>query len=110
MDDVFETRGVTSSEIDSESLLSDSMWEGRCSVVVESRRSVNDRTDGTDEERSVKDRAEAVERVLLCFGRGTVTLSVASSKASCISSESEMYNVTNDDSAGRSPRDPNYLH
>ena len=82
----FDVRGVSSSDIVSESRLPGRMLEGRRStgVVEESRRSVNDRTDADEEGRSVKDRAEAFDLVRVCLSGGLITVSGASSNVSYI--------------------------
>ena len=62
---MFETLGVACSDIDSDGRLSDCIFVGRRSTGVEedSWRSVNDRADDvTEEERSVRDLADAFER------------------------------------------------
>lgn len=80
----FDTLGVASSDLASDSRLSDGMCEGRRSigVVDESRRLVSERTEATEDERSVNDRADAFERDLACFKRLGRTVSGASSNVS----------------------------
>ena len=82
----FDVRGVSSSDIESESRLSDNMLEGRRStgVVEESRRSVNGRADADEEGRSVKDRADAFDLDRVCLSGGLVIVSGASSNVSYI--------------------------
>lgn len=84
---ILDTRGVVLSD-EEERRRSDDRFEGRRFTEVEddeSRRSVNDRTEVAADERSVNDRAEAFDLVLLCWGRGRGTISVASSKVSYLS-------------------------
>ena len=64
---ILDTRGVAFKDED-ERRRSDDRFEGRWLTEVEdveSRRSVNDRTEVAADDRSVKDRAEALDRVLL---------------------------------------------
>ena len=80
---IFEARGVASNEEDEGGRFIE-RFEGLRSTGVEdeSRRSVNDRTAETVDDRSVRERAEAFDLDLVCGMRGLCTLSGASSKVS----------------------------